>query len=202
MLFSDPLFRTLSLQLDWLSERAVHVAGTKGKGTTCAITESILRHCGVTTGLYTSPHLITVRERIKINGEPIDEATFTKYFWQVWDPIMQNRDSHTVTPTWFSFLTLLAFKVFFELKIDAPVIEVGIGGRTDATNVLTRPVRLVMATYQSIFIVWASQFKIPCFPRLPVVSLFSIMITWRFSATHSRTLPLRNLAFLSLDPSL
>eukprot|EP01122_Echinamoeba_exundans_P005144 TRINITY_DN15317_c0_g1_i1.p1 TRINITY_DN15317_c0_g1~~TRINITY_DN15317_c0_g1_i1.p1 ORF type:complete len:568 (-),score=87.43 TRINITY_DN15317_c0_g1_i1:53-1606(-) len=129
----------INVDLDWLSARAIHVAGTKGKGTTCAITESILRHAGFTTGLYTSPHLITVRERIKVNGQPIDEATFTHFFWQVWDKIMQNRDSNSVTPTWFSFLTLLAFKVFFELKVDAPVIEVGIGGRTDATNVLKRP---------------------------------------------------------------
>jgi folylpolyglutamate synthase len=128
-------------QLDRLSARAIHVAGTKGKGTTCAITESILRHAGYTTGLYTSPHLITVRERIKVNGQPIDEATFTHFFWQVWDKIMQNREPAAMTPTWFSFLTLLAFKVFFELKVDAPVIEVGIGGRTDATNVLKRSVR-------------------------------------------------------------
>lgn len=69
----------------------IHVAGTKGKGSVCAFSESILRHCGYKTGLYTSPHLVSVRERIRIDGLPIHSDLFTKYFWIVWDKLQKGR---------------------------------------------------------------------------------------------------------------
>ena len=81
-------FERLRLYLDRLGMtrdvdalRAIHVAGTKGKGSTCAFAEHIMRECGVRTGLYTSPHLVDVRERFRIDGAPVSKAVFTREFW-------------------------------------------------------------------------------------------------------------------------
>jgi len=129
----------LGIDLNRLS--IIHVAGTKGKGSTCALTESIIRHHGYNTGLYTSPHLVSVRERIRINGEPISQEKFAEYFWKVWKGLDSTKtEEFPNMPGYFNFLTLLAFKVFTEEKIDCTVLEVGIGGRTDATNVIPSPV--------------------------------------------------------------
>lgn len=67
----------------------IHVAGTKGKGSVCAFCEAILRQCGVKTGLYTSPHLVSVRERIRIDGKPISQELFAKYFWKTFPPLLE-----------------------------------------------------------------------------------------------------------------
>ena len=75
------------LQLDLSQLRVVHVAGTKGKGSTCAFTESVLRRCGLSTGLYTSPHLIHVTERFKLNGRTISDELYLHHFWAVWDKL-------------------------------------------------------------------------------------------------------------------
>jgi len=83
--------------IDKLSSGAVHVAGTKGKGSTCAFVESIIRHHGRKTGLYTSPHLITIRERFKIDGKSVSEHMFAHYFWWCWDRILATKvDQQTV----------------------------------------------------------------------------------------------------------
>lgn len=128
-----PLIRIRALvheKLDWLSPRSIHVAGTKGKGSTSAMAESIVRHHGFKTGLFTSPHLITVRERIKINGKAISEDQFVKYFWIVWDRLQATRSERwPLMPGWFRFLNLLAFKIFQEESVDCAVVEVGMGGR-------------------------------------------------------------------------
>jgi len=72
----------------WLNTlNVIHVAGTKGKGTTCAFTESILRHAGLKTGFFSSPHLVEVRERIKINGKPISYEKFAHYFFEVYNSL-------------------------------------------------------------------------------------------------------------------
>lgn len=76
-------------QLDKLS--VIHVTGTKGKGSTCAYTESILRHHGFRTGFYSSPHLIEVRERIRINGTPISKELFAQYFWDLYNTLQQKK---------------------------------------------------------------------------------------------------------------
>ncbi|XP_036383632.1 folylpolyglutamate synthase, mitochondrial-like isoform X1 [Megalops cyprinoides] len=125
-------------ELDHLN--AIHVAGTKGKGSTCAFTEKILRNYGFRTGFFSSPHLVQVRERIRINGEPISKELFTKYFWQVHEQLDATKDSHGgAMPSYFIFLTVLAFHVFLQEKVDLAVIEVGIGGAYDCTNVIRRP---------------------------------------------------------------
>ncbi|XP_056302637.1 folylpolyglutamate synthase, mitochondrial [Danio aesculapii] len=118
----------------------IHVTGTKGKGSTCAFTEKILRNYGFRTGFYSSPHLVQVRERIRINGQPIGKELFTKYFWQVYGRLEETKDAHGgCMPAYFRFLTILAFHVFLQEKVDLAVIEVGIGGAYDCTNIIRRP---------------------------------------------------------------
>ncbi|XP_059214627.1 folylpolyglutamate synthase, mitochondrial [Centropristis striata] len=118
----------------------IHVTGTKGKGSTCAFTEQILRSYGFRTGFYSSPHLVQVRERIRINGQPIGKELFTKYFWQVYGRLAETKDAHGGTmPGYFRFLTILAFHVFLQEKVDLAVIEVGIGGAYDSTNIIRSP---------------------------------------------------------------
>ncbi|XP_057217162.1 folylpolyglutamate synthase, mitochondrial [Triplophysa rosa] len=118
----------------------IHVTGTKGKGSTCAFTEKILRNHGFRTGFYSSPHLVEVRERIRINGQPIGKELFTKYFWQVYGRLEETRGAHGGSmPAYFRFLTILSFHVFLQEKVDLAVIEVGIGGAYDCTNIIRRP---------------------------------------------------------------
>lgn len=116
----------------------IHVSGTKGKGSTSAYCESILRCHGYKTGFYSSPHLVAVRERIRINGHPLSEADFTNHFWNVYKKLEAKRDNDTDMPAYFKFLTVMAFNVFLQENVDVAVIEVGVGGEYDCTNILTK----------------------------------------------------------------
>lgn len=135
----------------------VHVAGTKGKGSTCAFVDSILsqyQHTRGTprkTGLFTSPHLIAVRERIRINSAPISEDLFTKYFFEVWDrlesaPKDEEDKLMPPRPIYARYLTLMSWHVFLQEGIDVAVYETGIGGEFDATNVVEKPVASGIST--------------------------------------------------------
>ncbi|XP_034548266.1 folylpolyglutamate synthase, mitochondrial-like [Notolabrus celidotus] len=118
----------------------IHVTGTKGKGSTCAFTERVLRSCGFKTGFYSSPHLVHVRERIRINGWPISKQLFTKYFWETYEQLEDSKDVHGGSmPFYFQLLTLLAFHVFLQERVDLAVMEVGIGGQYDCTNIIRKP---------------------------------------------------------------
>ena len=110
---------------------AVHVAGTNGKGSVCAMVESIARADGRKTGLFTSPHLCRFAERIRLQGEPLDDAALS-------DSLELALDG-APDLSFFETATLAAFLAFREAKVDLAVVEVGIGGRLDATNVLPRP---------------------------------------------------------------
>lgn len=112
--------------------RSVHVAGTKGKGSTCAMIASMLQANGYKVGLYTSPHLVDIRERIQINGEMISHAAFAKLVKLISPMVTHARP----TPTYFDVLTAIAFKYFADQKVDIAVVETGLGGRLDSTNVI------------------------------------------------------------------
>ncbi|XVE69261.1 hypothetical protein DITRI_Ditri09bG0138200 [Diplodiscus trichospermus] len=120
--------------------KIIHVAGTKGKGSTCTFTESILRHCGLRTGLFTSPHLIDVRERFQLDGAEICEGKFLEYFWWCFDRLKEKTNDNVPMPTYFRFLALLAFKIFAAEQVDVAILEVGLGGKFDATNVVQTPI--------------------------------------------------------------
>nr|CAH7732318.1 unnamed protein product [Callosobruchus chinensis] len=124
--------------LDKLS--VIHVTGTNGKGSTCAYSESILRCHGYKTGFFCSPHCIDVRERIRINGIPIPKRQFANHFWNIYDKLDSQKDHEHDMPIYFRFLTLLAFHVFFEEKVSAAILEVGIGGEYDCTNIVRKTV--------------------------------------------------------------
>jgi len=111
--------------------KVIHIAGTNGKGSTSAIIESILRTAGYHTGLFTSPHLIQITERIKINGNEIDFDDLEYYIKQL-RPFIERYKC-----TFFEAVTAIAFAYFADRQIDVAVIEVGLGGRLDATNVVT-----------------------------------------------------------------
>jgi dihydrofolate synthase / folylpolyglutamate synthase len=116
----------------------VHIAGSKGKGSTAAMLDSILRASGYRTGLYTTPHLHTFRERIQINGEPISEQTFADLTGEIIPLNSRLTEEHTDwgEATAFEVSTALAFLAFARAPVDIGVIEVGLGGRLDATNVI------------------------------------------------------------------
>ena len=118
--------------------RIVHVAGTNGKGSTCAMIESGLRAAGERTGLFTSPHLIEPTERIQISGRPVTAEAFTRAFDRVHETVENLLaegaiDLHT---TYFETVTAMAFVIFAGERVDRVVLEVGLGGRLDATNVV------------------------------------------------------------------
>ena len=112
--------------------RSVHIAGTKGKGSTCAMVAAMLQAAGYKVGLYTSPHLVDIRERIQIDGQMISQADFARLVKAV-EPIATKMKP---SPTYFDVLTSVAFKHFAEQKVDIAIVETGLGGRLDSTNVL------------------------------------------------------------------
>ena len=111
--------------------RAVHIAGTNGKGSTAHLIAAVLQAAGLKVGLYTSPHLVSLTERIRINGKPIPEEAVAAF-------VTENKSFlDEVQPSFFETMTAMAFAFFVQEKVDIAVIETGLGGRLDSTNVLT-----------------------------------------------------------------
>jgi dihydrofolate synthase/folylpolyglutamate synthase len=108
----------------------IHVAGTNGKGSVCAMLDSILRVAGYRTGLYTSPHLVDFRERIRVNGEQIPEAEIAR----ILSEMRHATEGWTHSPTFFELATVLGLRHFADAKVDWVVLETGMGGRLDSTN--------------------------------------------------------------------
>lgn len=119
--------------------KMVHVGGTVGKGATAAMIASILQGCGYGVGMYTSPHVTDIRERITINGQMIGRSEFTELMRQI-AAVAEKLDFQ---PTFFELMTALAFKHFAEQAVDVAVIEVGLGGRLDSTNIIKPEVSVV-----------------------------------------------------------
>lgn len=112
----------------------IHVAGTNGKGSVCAILSSILTCAGQKVGLYTSPHIFKYTERIQICGKPITDDDFVKYVFEISDLA----DKNNIDLTEFEILTAVMFKYFYDNDVDVVVLETGLGGRFDATNIIKR----------------------------------------------------------------
>ena len=122
-----------------MARRVIHVAGTNGKGSVCAMIDSICRAAGLTTGLFTSPHLVTFRERIRINGEMISEDAVAAGLTHI-NKLVADCDPH---PTFFEVTTALALKYFSDARIDICILETGLGGRLDATNAVQSDVAVI-----------------------------------------------------------
>jgi dihydrofolate synthase/folylpolyglutamate synthase len=123
------------------SQRFIHVAGTNGKGSICAMLESICRGAGMTTGMFTSPHLVTFRERIRINGEMADREEIAAQLARI-RTVCEGMET---PPTFFEITTALAFEIFRRARPDVIILETGLGGRLDSTNVI-RPLVSVIAS--------------------------------------------------------
>lgn len=117
--------------------RTIHVAGTNGKGSVCAFLESIFRYTGHTTGLFTSPHILRFEERFMINGRPVQSEEWLGVYNDCKDII------DTIELTFFEISTLIAFELFKRKKVDWAIMETGLGGRLDATNVVNPAVSVI-----------------------------------------------------------
>ena len=115
------------------SYKTVHIAGTKGKGSTATMLASMLQGCGLKTGLYTSPHILDIRERIAVDSTLISESEFARAVNAVWTAATKIRVNE---PTFFEVLTAAAFVYFEKRGVDIAVVETGLGGRLDATNII------------------------------------------------------------------
>src|SRR3954454_11399969 len=122
---------------------SVHITGTNGKTTTARMADALLRGFGMRVGRYTSPHLESVTERIAVDGRPLDPARFAAAYDDV-APFADMVDGRHRDPvTFFELLTAMAFAAFADIPVDVAVVEVGLGGRWDATNVVDAPVAVV-----------------------------------------------------------
>jgi dihydrofolate synthase / folylpolyglutamate synthase len=121
------------------SAKVIHVAGTNGKGSVCAMIDSICRAQGYRTGLFISPHLVTFRERIRVNGQMISESAVAVGLTMIRD-LIADWDPH---PTFFEVVTALALKRFDDAKIEIAILETGLGGRLDATNAVQSDVSVI-----------------------------------------------------------
>ena len=124
---------------------SAHIAGTNGKGSTAAFLESIQRHAGLRTGLNTSPHLEKINERIRVNGQEISDEAFADVFTKIHNSIEKLLAAGKLRahPTYFECVTAMAFEHFAQQRVDFAIFEVGLGGRLDATNVLSPAITII-----------------------------------------------------------
>ena len=128
------------------SFRYIHVAGTNGKGSVCAYIDSILRCGGLKTGLFTSPHLVEMTERIRVNGKQISREDFAALFVEVKAAVDEGMAQGFQHPTFFEWLYLMAMIWFSRQGVEYGVIETGLGGRLDATNIIENPAAEVITS--------------------------------------------------------
>lgn len=144
----SPSLERVRAVLDYLgnpqtSYKVIHVAGTNGKTTTSRMIESLLRNAGLQTGLTTSPHLQEIRERIQVNGEPIDIQDFVESYHELKPIVDLIEERLNQKISFFEFMTLMAFSAFATSAVDVAVIEVGMGGTWDATNLVSPSVAVI-----------------------------------------------------------
>ena len=126
--------------------KIIHVAGTNGKGSVCAYLSSILERAGKKVGLFTSPHLVRINERFQINHQPISDALFLESYEKVWSAIEGMVRDGFYHPTYFEILFALCMRAFEKENVEYVVLETGLGGRLDATNIVERPVAEVLTS--------------------------------------------------------
>ena len=126
--------------------KVIHVAGTNGKGSVCAYLDGMLRSEEKRTGLFTSPHLVKINERIAIDGEPVDDGRFTRLFENVLRAVWAMEESGLSHPTFFEFLLGMALCAFRESGVEYAVLETGLGGRLDATSAVEPPLACVITS--------------------------------------------------------
>lgn len=125
---------------------AIHVAGTNGKGSVCAFLTSMLREAGYRTGTFISPHLTEVRERFLIDGAMVDDSVFQEGFQKVLEVSQRITQKGYCPPTFFEFLFYMAMVIFRDRNVDVMILETGMGGRLDTTNVLEHPCACVITS--------------------------------------------------------
>jgi len=121
------------------SFKTIHVAGTNGKGSVSHTIASIFQEAGFKVGLYTSPHLVSFRERIRVNGEMISENDVTSFL----NNYLKKKESETLQPSFFEMTVAMAFDYFRKCRVDIAIIEVGLGGRLDSTNIITPEISVI-----------------------------------------------------------
>lgn len=126
--------------------QVIHVAGTNGKGSVCAYLDAMLRAQGKSVGLFTSPHLVRINERIVVNGEMLSDEQFLSVFEKVQAAVGRMQEVNLPHPTFFEFLFGMAVTAFAEAKVEYAVLETGLGGRLDATNSVEKPVCSVITS--------------------------------------------------------
>ncbi len=132
------------LSIQYKDIKFIHVTGTNGKGSTCAMIESVLRQAGYKTGLFTSPHLFKYNERIKINNQDISDQDFIKCIEQLNQVIEKvTKEDATLTPCLFEAVWTMALQVFEDQAIDYAIIETGIGGSYDPTNIIDSDISVI-----------------------------------------------------------
>lgn len=124
----------------------IHVAGTNGKGSVCAFLTSIYRRAGFSTGTFISPHLMTVRERFLLNGEMVSSRKFQAVFEKVLETVNTMKEKGYSHPSYFEFLFYMAMVLFADEKPELVILETGLGGRLDATNVIDSPLACVITS--------------------------------------------------------
>ena len=130
--------------------KIIHVAGTNGKGSVCSFLNSMFMEGGYTCGLFTSPHLVKINERFLINNRMTDDETFLEAFLQVRAAAaaaMEEGDTH---PTYFETLFLMGMLIFRKMQVDFVILETGMGGRLDATNVVEKPLACIITSISRI----------------------------------------------------
>ncbi|MDR1690150.1 MAG: bifunctional folylpolyglutamate synthase/dihydrofolate synthase [Clostridiales bacterium] len=126
--------------------KIIHVAGTNGKGSACAMLTSILTESGYRVGTFTSPHLSVYNERITINGKNIEDGDFARLIFEVKQACIKYFKDNDCELSFFELLTVMAFIYFYEQKVDYAVIETGMGGRLDATNIIAKPILSIITS--------------------------------------------------------
>nr|WP_242828859.1 folylpolyglutamate synthase/dihydrofolate synthase family protein [[Eubacterium] cellulosolvens] len=126
--------------------KIIHVAGTNGKGSVCAYLNAMFVHGGFRTGMFTSPHLISIRERFLINGKEVSEELFVRAFEKAMKAVRKVMDDGDVHPAYFELLFLMGLLIFSEEKVDVLILETGMGGTKDVTNVVEHPLACVITS--------------------------------------------------------